>query len=142
MTVIAPHDSAFRYRRWLLGALLATALAVALVGPGAARADKLPDALSVCLVSVLCYALMRAFVWVAARPLTRRWPRLVRNWGLFWFYGAIPLFLSALYLGSWVSRAPAPSAATVAFVVAAAASVAAGSFAAIGASADRATLAT
>jgi hypothetical protein len=106
--VIAPHDSAFGYRRWLLGVLLVTALAVALVGPGAARADKLPDALSICVVSVLCYALMRAFVWVAARTLTRSWRRLVRNW-VFCSRGG-PLFLSALYLGSWCPGALDPPA--------------------------------
>jgi hypothetical protein len=128
---MAPHSSAFGYRRQMLGVLLATAVAVALAGPGAARADKLPDALSICAVWVLCYGMMRAFVWLAARPLMRRWPRMVHNWGLFWFYGAIPLFLSALYLGSWASGAPTPSPTTVAFVVAAATSVAAGAFAAI-----------
>jgi hypothetical protein len=138
--VIPPHDSAFRYRRHMLVVVLATAIAVALVDPGSDRADKLPDALSICVVSVLGYGAMRALVWIAARPLTPKWPHVVCVWGLICFYGLIPLSLFGLYFGSWESHAPTPSPTTVAFVVAGATSVAAGAFAAIQATAGRLTI--
>lgn len=124
----------------MLAAVLGTALAVALVDPGSDRADKLSDALSICVASVLGYGAMRAFVWIVARPLTPRWPHVVRVWGLICFYGVIPLSLFGLYFGSWEFHAPTPSPATVAFVVAGATSVAAGAFAAIRATPGRLTI--
>jgi hypothetical protein len=103
-------------------------------------ATALADALSICAVSVLGYGAMRALVWIAARPLTPKWPDVVCVWGLICFYGLIPLSLFGLYFGSWESHAPTPSPTTVAFVVAGAPSVAAGAFAAIPATAGRLTI--
>lgn len=74
---------------------------------------------------------MRIFVWAVVRPLAARWPRLVRAWGLIWFYGAIPLTLIGLFLGTLQLHAVTPNSTTIAFVVVAAASMAAGAFAAV-----------
>jgi hypothetical protein len=137
--VASPHDIAFRYRPHILALVLAGAVGAVVIDPGSDRADKLSDALSIALVSALGYGTMRTFVWLVVRPLTDRLPRLVRGWGLVWFYGAIPLSLLGLYLGSSTLHAPTPSAGTVAFVVAASASMAAGTFAAIRATAGRLT---
>ena len=127
----SPHDLAFPYRPHILVLVLVSALGVALANPVSGRGDRASDALAIALVAALGYGTMRIFVWAAARPLVARWPRLVLAWGLIWFYGAIPLALIGLFVGSIELHAPRPNAATVAFVVAAAASTAAGAFAAV-----------
>lgn len=135
----APHDIAFPYRPYILVLILAGAAGVALIDPGSDRADRLPDTLSIGIVAALGYGTTRAFAWLAVRSLGNSWPRLVRASGLIWFYGAIPSLLLTLYVGSIVLDARTPTPATVAFVVAAAASMAAGAFAAVQATAGRLT---
>ena len=137
--MISPHDDAFRYRPHLLALVVGAAIAAALLAPGSDRTDKMTDALAIIAASALGYGIMRAFVWVAVRSLANAWPRLVRYWGLIWFYGAIPLSLLGLYLGSKQLGASAPNTPTVAFVVVGAASMAAGAFAAIRTDAGRPT---
>ena len=127
----SPHDPAFPYRPHILALVLVGALAVALIDPASGRRDKASDALAIALVAALGYAAMRIFVWSVARPLAARWPRLALAWGLTWFYGAIPLSLICLFVGSMGLHAVTPNATTVAFVVVAAASVATGAFAAV-----------
>jgi hypothetical protein len=129
--VNSPHDPRFRYRPLFLAVILAGALVVALVDPASHGGDRTSDALSIALVAVAGYLTMRIFVWAAARPLAARWPRLVRAWGLIWFYGAIPLSLIGLFIGTLQFHAVMPNATTVAFVVVAAASMAAGAFPAV-----------
>ena len=74
---------------------------------------------------------MRAFVWLAARPLMRGGPGWCATGGCSGYTGrsrcSCPLFIWA----RGPPGAPTPSPTTVAFVVAAATSVAAGAFAAI-----------
>ena len=135
----SPHEIAFRYRPHILALIVAGAVAAALVDPDSDRADRLRDALVIGLAAVLGFGTMRAFIWFAVRLLEGRLSGLVRAWGLIWFYGAIPLLVLGLYVGSSRLDAPVPSQATVAFVVAAAASMAAGAFAAIRATAGRLT---
>jgi hypothetical protein len=129
--VTSPHEPAFPYRPHILALLLVGALAVALVDPASSRGDKASDVLAIALVAVLGYATSRIFVWAVARPLAARWPRLVLACGLIWFYGAIPLSLIGLFVGSIALHATAPNLTTIAFVVTAAASTAAGVFAAV-----------
>ena len=74
-------------------------------------------------------------MWAAVRPLASRWPHLARAWGLIWFYGAIPLTLIGLFLGTLQLHAVRPNATTIAFVLVAAASMAAGAFPAVRATA-------
>ena len=131
----SPHDLAFPYRPHLLAVILAGALVVALVDPTSHRGDAAADALSIALVAAAGYGTMRILVWAAARPLAAWWPRLVRAWGLIWFYGAIPLSLIGLFVGTLQLHAVTPNATTIAFVVVAAASVAAGAFPAVRAAA-------
>ena len=132
MSVVhAPHDIAFRHRRTLLGLGLAGAVVCATLDPASAPADRPADVLSVVLVAGLGYVAMRVLSWLLVRLLSGRAPRLLRGWGLFWFYGALPLLLLALYAGSAWLDAPRPGIATLGFVVAAAASIAAGAFAAV-----------
>jgi hypothetical protein len=125
------HDLAFPYRPHILALVLAGALVVVLVDPASERGDKASDALAIALVTALGYATTRILVWVLARPIAARWPRLVRAWGLIWFYGVIPLSLIGLFAGSIELHATTPGVTTIAFVVAAAASTAAGAFAAV-----------
>lgn len=120
-----PHDPGFAYRPQLLGLILAGALLAALADPASDRHARLSDALAIGLVAALGYGAMRLCV-LALRPLSARWPQLVRGWGLASFYGAIPAAVFALYAGTLACHAAAPSAATLAFVVAGAAAVAAG----------------
>ena len=119
----------------MLAVIVAGALIVALVDPASRGGDRGSDALSIALVAAAGYLTMRVFVWVAARPLATRLPRLVRVWGLIWFYGAIPLSLVGLFIGTLRLHAVTPNATTVAFVVVAAASMAAGAFPAVRAAA-------
>jgi hypothetical protein len=133
--VNSPHDLAFPYRPHLLAAILAGALVVALVDPASYRGDRASDAFSIVLVAAAGYGAMRIFVWAAARPLAARWPRLVRAWGLTCFYGAIPLSLVGLFVGTLQLHAVTPNATTIAFVVVAAASMAGGAFPAVRAAA-------
>jgi len=116
---------------------LVGALVAALVDPASDRSNRASDAISIALVAALGYGTMRLFVWAAARPLADRWPRLVQAWGISWFYGVIPLSLMGLFVGTITLHAVRPNATTIAFVVAAAASMAAGAFAAIRAVAGR-----
>jgi hypothetical protein len=133
------HDPAFRYRRHILAAILVSALLITLVDPTSGRGDKVSDAIAICLISALGYASMRLFVWLFARLFTAKWPRLLRVWGLAWFYGAIPLSVLGLYVGIKQSHAPAPNISSIAFVIAAAASFGAGAFPAVSAPSDRLT---
>ena len=135
----ALHDPEFRHRRHILAAIVVSALLVTLVDPTSHRGDKGADAIAICLISALGYASMRLFVWLVARPLAANWPRLLRVWGLAWFYGAIPLSVLGLYIGTLQTHAPAPNISSIAFVIAAAASFGAGAFPAIGASNSRLT---
>jgi len=129
--VTSPHDPAFPYRPHILALVLVGALAVALIDPASGRGDKASDALAIALGAVLGYGAMRIFVWAVARPLAARWPRLALAGGLIWCYGAIPLSLICLFVGSMGLHAATPNATTVAFVVVAAASMAAGACAAV-----------
>jgi hypothetical protein len=133
------HDPQFRYRPHILALILAGCLVATLVDPTSHRGDKGSDTLTICLVSALAYATMRLFLWIAARPIAANWPRLLRNWALAWFYGAIPLSLVGLYVGSVQLHAPTPNASTIAFVITVAASMAAGAFPAVRASSGRLT---
>src|SRR6267142_1204381 len=135
----ALHDPQFRYRPHILALILAGCLVATLVDPTSLRGEIGSDALAICLVSALAYATMRLFVWVAARPLAANWPRLLRNWAFAWFYGATPLSLLGLYVGSVQLHAPTPNTSTIAFVIAVAASMAAGAFPAVRASGGRLT---
>jgi hypothetical protein len=137
----SPHALAFPYRRHLLVLLLIGALLVGLLDPRSDPRDRTSDALGLVLLTALGYGAMRLFVWAAVRPLASRWPRLALAWGLIWFYGAIPLSLIALYVGTRQAHAVMPNATTVASVVAIAASVSAGAFAAIRAATSRLTIA-
>jgi hypothetical protein len=114
---------------------VAGALVAALVDPASRGSDRASDAVSIALVGTAGYLTMRILVWVAARPLAARLPRLVRAWGLTWFYGAIPLALVGLFIGTLRLDAVTPNATTVAFVVVAVASMAAGAFPAVRAAA-------
>jgi hypothetical protein len=118
-----------------LAIIFAGALVVTLVDPASHRGDRASDALSIALVAAAGYGIMRIFVWAAARPLAARWPRAVGAWGLSWFYGAIPLSLIGLFLGTLQLTAVTPNATTIAFVVVGAASMAAGAFPAVRAAA-------
>lgn len=129
------HDRDFGHRRTLLAVVLAGAIGAAALDPASAPADRLTDALSVLLVAALGYVAMRLLSWLLVRLLAGRAARLLRGWGLFWFYGALPLFFIALYAGSAWLDAPQPGIATLGFVGAAAAAIAAGAFAAIRATA-------
>jgi hypothetical protein len=126
------HDPEFRYRPHILALIFVGALLVTLVDPTSHRGDIASDALAICLFSALAYATMRLFVWIFARPIAAHWPRLLRNWGLAWFYGAIPLSLLGLYAGTRELHAPTPSLSTIAFVIAGAASMAAAAFPTVG----------
>jgi hypothetical protein len=133
------HGPEFRYRPHILALILACALLVTLFDPISRRGERASDALAICLGSALAYATMRLFVWIFVRPIAAHRPSLLRNWGLAWFYGAIPLSVLGLYVGSIQLHAPTPNMSTIAFVIAAAASMAAGAFPAIGASRSRLT---
>ena len=122
--------------------ILAGALGVALLDPSSVRSAKLSDVAAIALASLLAYGTMRIFVWLAVRPFGERLPKVVRAWGLIWFYGAIPLTLVGLYVGSIKLHAPTPSAATVAFVVAVATSIGAGAFTAVKVTTGRLTTAS
>ena len=137
-----PHNFAFPYRFGPFVLIIVSALGVALFEPSSAHSDGLTDAAPIGLASALGYGVMRLFVWLVARPLRELLPRLVRAWGLGWFYGAIPLAVVVLYVGSNRLHAPTPSAATVAFVVAAAVSMSAGAFTAIKPATGRLTTAS
>ena len=134
-----PHSTSFQYRRPLLGIVLAVAVAVALFGSDSTRSDAFSDAASICIASALGYAATRTLLWGAGRILGTRRPNLMRICGLTCFYGALPLFLFGLYVGSWATHSPAPNSTTVAFVVALASSVSAGAFAATRGTAGRLT---
>jgi hypothetical protein len=133
------HDPQFRYRPHVLALILVGALLVTLADPTSHRGDVASDVLAICLVSASAYGTMRLFVWLFARQIGAHWPRLMRGWGLAWFYGAIPLSVLALYVGSIQLHASTPNLSTIAFVIAAAASMAAGAFPTIGASGSRLT---
>ena len=126
-----PHDLEFPYRPHLLTAFLAGAFLTALVDPASHSSERLPDVLFIAVVAVACYGTMRLFVWAALRPLAATSPRLVRYWGLGWFYGAIPLLLLGLFVGTARLAGGTPNATTIASVVVAAASMAAGAFPAV-----------
>jgi hypothetical protein len=134
-----PHSIPFHYRRHIVAILLMGALTAALIEPGSGRTDILSDILVISAASLLGYATMRAFTWLAVRPLVNSWPRVARAWALCWFYGAVPLALLVLYFGSWKLHAPSPSPATIGLVLAAAVSMASGAFPVIHAQAGRLT---
>ena len=113
----SPHALAFPYRRHLLVLLLIGALLVGLLDPRSDPRDRTSDALGLVLLTALGYGAMRLFVWAAVRPVASRWPRLALAWGLIWFYGAIPLSLTALYVGTRQAHAVMPNATTVATVL-------------------------
>jgi hypothetical protein len=129
--VIYPHDPAFPYRPHILALVLLVALGATLANPVSGRGEKALDALAIALAAAVAYGTVRLFVWAAVRPLVARRPRLVLAWALIWFYTIVPLSLIVLLVGSVQHHAPRPNAATIAFVVAAAASMAAGAFAAV-----------
>jgi drug/metabolite transporter (DMT)-like permease len=129
--VTSPHDLAFPYRPHILALVLVGALGAALANPFSGGGDRASDTLAIALVAALGYGTMRIFVRAAVRPLAARWPRLVLAWGLIWFYAVVPLSLIVLFVGSIEHHAPRPNAATIAFVVVAATSTAAGAFAAV-----------
>lgn len=133
------HDQGFPYRPHILAAIVTGALLVTLVDPESHRGDKVTDTLAICLVAVFGYASMRLFVWLFVRPFASTWPRLLRVWGLSWFYGAIPLALFGLCAGTVQSHGPMPTISTFAFVIVAGASMSAGAFQAIGAPKGRLT---
>jgi hypothetical protein len=139
MTMSSLHGPEFRYRPHLLAFILVCALLFAVFDPISRQGDRASDVLTICLGSVLAYATMRLFVWICVRPIAAHWPRLLRKWGLAWFYGAIPLSVLGLYVGSSLLHAPTPSMSTIAFVFAAAASMAAGAFPTVDASRSRPT---
>jgi hypothetical protein len=137
--MISLHGPEFRYRLHLLAVILVCALLGTLFDPISRQGDRASDALAICLGSTLAYATMRLFLWIFVRPIAAHWPRLPRAWGLAWFYGAIPLSLLGLYVGSLLLHAPTPNVSTIAFVIATAASMAAGAFPPISASNSRLT---
>jgi hypothetical protein len=139
--VPSPHSNPFHYRRHIAAIVLMGAIAAPFIEPGSGRADTWSDLLVISLASLVGCATMRVFTSLAVRLILDRWPRAVRAWGLGWFYGAPPLALFALYLGSWKLNAPTPSPATLGLVVATAVSIAAGAFQAVHANAGRVTTA-
>lgn len=123
----SPHDARFPYRRHILAVVLVGAVVAALLDPSSRRGDRIPDALFVCVASLGAYAVMRLLM-VLIRTLPAVSPRLLHNWGPAWFYGAVPVSLVGLYVGSYKLHAPTPNLATVALVVAVAAAMAAAAF--------------
>ena len=113
----APRGPRFGYWQRGLAVLLAAAVVAALLDPGSQRAERVPDALFVCVASLGAYAIMRIVVFLVTQVAAAS-TRLVRQWAIAWLYGAIPLALAGLYVGSYSLNAPTPNLATVALVVA------------------------
>lgn len=127
----SPHRPEFRYRVQIVTFILVGAIFIAFIDPTSYGRAKFSDAIFICVASVFSYAAMRLFVWFLTSTLGAAWPRLLRAWGLAWFYGAIPLSLFGLYVGVLRSHSPMPNGSTVAFVVAWAASISAGALPAV-----------
>ena len=133
-----PHEISFHYRPALLALVLIVAIGVA-VSDRSGGADRAWSAAFILVSCLGAYGMMRAFVSLAVRPIAAARPRLVRVWSLVWFYGVIPVSVVGAYFGAYKLHAHTPGVEEVAGCVAFAAAMAAGSFPAIRASADRLT---
>lgn len=126
-----PHDSSFRFRRLLFLLSLGSTVAIFVVtanGPGTRR---LVETAFLCVVVLAAYCVMRLFVAWVCKPLTPAFPKLVRTWGIAWFYGSVPATLLGLYVGSHMLGATPPTSAIVCLALAAALASSAGAMEAI-----------
>jgi hypothetical protein len=102
-----PHDLGFRYRTHLFALALLACLVVNFAIQTDGANSGLVDIALVIASALVGYLAMRLFV-SANTGVMLKFPRLARAWALSWFYGAIPLSVIALYVGSKRTGAPPP----------------------------------
>jgi hypothetical protein len=137
--MIFPHELAFRFRPHLLALFLLVGAGIALFAPFPHGPDIGATVAFIPVMIVASYSVMRVFVAVAVRPLAIIFPRIVRAWGLAWFYGAVPLSLLGLFFGLRVLHVASSGLGMVGLLVVVAASMSAGAFESIRVTASRLT---
>lgn len=120
-----PHEPSFRYRKHLFVLALLACFVVNLVMTKDGVDLGFANLAFVAVPALAGYLVMRLFVFVGCGVM-RSFPGIGRVWALSWFYGAIPLSVVALYIGTQKTGGPPAEPAFVVCVAAAALGFAAG----------------
>jgi hypothetical protein len=135
-----PHELAFRYRPQLFMVVLLVGAAISLFALARPEIDSLAMLVFLAVVTAVSYFAMRLFVAIAVKPLAASHPRIVRGWGLIWFYGALPLSLTALFIGAHELNVLSAGWGLIGLLVVVATSMSAAAFESIRVTAHRLTI--